>query len=236
MAEYLKRKMALSLKNKNILVTGSSRGIGKNIADTLVKEGARVIYHSSEKADVTDLSSLELMFKKIEKEYGHLDALINNAGWTSFIKHSELENLQQEVIDKIYQVNFRGSLNCIQLALPLLKKSSQASIINISSIAATTAMGSNIVYCAMKAALVNLTKSLARALAPQIRVNSISPGLTDTDLTKDWVEYRQQQIEKTPLQRLGTSEDIAQMCCFLLQKNNFITGQDLIVDGGRTLN
>jgi len=97
-------------------------------------------------------------------------------------------------------------------------------------------MGSNIAYCAMKSALVNMTQSLARALAPKIRVNAISPGLVDTELTKGWESYRSEQIHKTPLGRLGSDNDIANTALALVTSLSYITGQNLVVDGGRSLN
>ena len=135
----------------------------------------------------------------------------------------------------MYKVHFRGSFLCIKYAESLLRKSSQPSIVNIASIASITAIGSNIAYCAMKAAVVNMTKSLARVLAPNIRVNAISPGLVDTELTKEWKDYRKKQIDLTPLKILTTTTDVANEVLHLILSDN-ITGQNIVLDGGRTLN
>lgn len=248
----------MKLRDKVILVTGSSRGIGKAIAARLAEEGASIIINSSKSidearktlsvlpkrkgqqhcfipADVTASEQIKEMMKEIKSRYGRLDALVNNAGTTTFIKHSNIEELTTEIFDLMYKTHLRGPFLCVREALPLLKKSKDAQVINIASIAALTAVGSNIAYCAMKAAVVNMTMSLARALAPRIRVNAISPGLTETDLIKGWGSYKTEQIRKTPLRRLGKPEDIAETVFALLTSLNYVTGQNIIVDGGRTL-
>ena len=222
----------MKLRNKVVLITGSSRGIGKAIAMRLAKEGANVIVNASKsvedakatlsnlpkgkgqkhcfiQADITVPGQISEMMKKIKQRYTCLDILVNNAGSTHFIKHSDLDKLSTGIFDEIYKAHLRGSFLCVQKGLALLRKSKGALVINIASIAAITAVGSNIAYCAMKAAVVNMTKSLARALAPNIRVNAISPGLTETELIKGWKDYRSEQISKTPLGRIGTCEDIA---------------------------
>jgi 3-oxoacyl-[acyl-carrier protein] reductase len=175
------------------------------------------------------------MMKKVGERYKRLDLLVNNAGTTRFIEHKDLNKLTTEIFDTIYRVNLRGAFLCVKEALPLLKKSKDASVVNIASIAAQTAVGSNIAYCATKAGLVNMTKSLARALVPGIRVNAVSPSLTDTDLIKGWNRYRREQISKTPLGRLATCGDIADAVLALTASLTYVTGQEIVVDGGRTL-
>ncbi len=248
------------LKDQIVLVTGSSRGIGKAIAHRFANAGATIIVNSSKSvdealavlsdlprsnphqkdhsfiaADMGEPSQILKLVKSVEERYGHLDVLINNAATTTFIKHSDLDKLSIDLSDQMYKTNFRGPLVLIQQALPLLKKGKHPQIINIVSTAATTAMGSNVVYCAMKAALLNLTYSLARALAPDIRVNAVSPGLIKTELTKAWKEYHEGHLLKTPLQRLGLPEDIAEAAISVATSLPFVTGQNLIVDGGRGL-
>jgi 3-oxoacyl-[acyl-carrier protein] reductase len=117
----------------------------------------------------------------------------------------------------------------------LLRKNPPGLVVNVASIAAATAVGSSIAYCASKAGLVNMTRSLARALAPDIRVNSVSPGLTDTELTREWKEYRRRQIAQTPMGRLGTVHDVARCVLSLACDMKFVTGHDIVVDGGRIL-
>jgi len=245
-------------KIKYALVTGGSRGIGKAIALRLAKENVNVAFtynQSSEKAkkilsqlkDIsnkdhlcikTDISKPEEIIslsKTLANEFGKLNILVNNAGWTEFIDHKNLRDLNTEIFDKIYKIHLRGSFLCIKETEPLLKNVSDSLIINIASIASISAVGSNIAYCAIKAGMINMTKSLARSLAPTVRVNSISPGLTETDLTKDWESYRNEQIKKTPLGRLGTCNDIANTVWSLFSEMNYVTGQNIVVDGGRLL-
>ncbi len=243
------------LNDQIVLVTGSSRGIGKAIANRFANAGATIIVNSSKSVDealatLSDLSGKDHSFipadigepsqilkliKSIEERYGRLDILINNAATTTFIKHSDLDKLSIDLSDRIYKTNFRGPLLLIREALPLLKNGRHPQIINIVSTAGTTAMGSNVVYCAMKAALLNLTYSLARALAPDIRVNAISPGLIKTELTKAWKEHHEEHLLKTPLQRLGLPEDIAEAALSVATSLPFVTGHNLIVDGGKIL-
>lgn len=250
--------MTLTLLNEVALVTGSSRGIGKAIALRLASEGASVIINAAKsvkeaeaalselsttegqrhcfiQADIEDPKQISRMMLTIKKRYGYLNILVNNAGTTRLIKHGHINKLKPEIFDAIYRSHLRGSFICVQRALPMLKRARRANIINIASIAAITAVGSNIAYCAMKAGVVNMTKALARALAPDIRVNAISPALTDTQMIKGWDEYKAEQIMKTPLRRLATCEDIAETVLALASSLNYITGQNIVVDGGRTL-
>lgn len=254
----MERILILALFNEVVLVTGSSRGIGKAIAMRFAQEGASVIINASKsikeaentlselptadgqrhcfiRSDIGEPEQISQMIKRINKQYGYLSILVNNAGTTHFIKHSELKKLTTVLFDKIYKVHLRGSFVCIQQALPIMKKAGNANIINIASIAAITAIGSNIAYCAMKAGLINMTMSLARALAPNIRVNAVSPALTDTELIKDWIKYKEEQINKTPLRRLATCEDVANAVFALVSSLTYVTGQNIVVDGGRVL-
>ena len=250
-------RISMLLENKNILVTGGSRGIGRSISLRLAEEGANIIINYSKsnsdaknlldmlntecnqkheviQADVSKEEDIALLMQQIESHYGNLDVIVNNAGSTKFIEHSDLKRHDSSIFDEMYKVHFRGSFLCIKYAESLLRKSSQPSVVNIASIASITAIGSNIAYCAMKAAVVNMTKSLARVLAP-IRVNAISPGLVDTELTKEWKGYRKKQIDLTPLKILTTTADVANEVLHLILSDN-ITGQNIVLDGGRTLN
>ena len=249
----------MDVHDKVALITGSGRGIGKAIALRLAQEGAHVVLNASKSIDEAKMTLSELpkkvgqehsfiqadiktpeqifkMMDQINQRYGRLNILVNNAGTTRFIKHDQLGDLTTEIFDKIYQVHVRGTYVCVQHALPMLKKDKESLVVNIASIAAMTAVGSNIAYCAMKAALVNMTKSMARALAPGVRVNVISPGLTETELIKGWDEYKSEQISKTPLGRLATCEDIASAVYALVTSLEYMTGQNIVLDGGRILN
>ncbi len=244
--------------NKIVLITGGSRGIGSDIAKYFASHNYTVAFtyskeigpahsvlqmlktssslnHQMIKVDLTKEEEINSLFLSIRESYGALDLLINNAGTTEFIKHKNLELLETKIFDHLYALNLRAPFLTSRYAKDLMENREDSQIINISSIAATTANGSNIAYCALKAGLVNMTKSLGRALAPKIRVNSISPGLIDTELTRGWDEYRSDQISKTPLGRLGTGEDVAEVAYALATQMKFVTGQDLVVDGGRVL-
>jgi 3-oxoacyl-[acyl-carrier protein] reductase len=251
----------MSLAGRVALVTGSSRGIGRAIAERLADEGASVVLnaatsirqaqkiakglstsksqrHLAIRADIREPAAVRPMMRRIRDKYGRIDILVNNAGTTRFIEHERLDRLTLNIFDDIYAVHVRGAFLCTQHALPLLQNGTDPLVINIASIASVTAIGSNIAYCAMKAAMVNMTKSLARALAPTIRVNAISPGLTQTPLIagQAWKAYRKQQLRSTPLHRLGQGVDVANAVISLATSLSYTTGHNLVVDGGRLLN
>lgn len=251
------------LKNNIYLVTGSSRGIGKEIALTLARQGASIILNAATSveearavlvklprvacqqhlflpANVEQEEDIVSMMEKIQQRYGYLNGLINNAGSTQFVDHPHLNDLSTSLIDKMYRLHFRAPLLCAKYGTSLLKEgqvrcSVPSHIVHIASIAATTAIGSNIAYCAMKAAVLNLTQSLARSLAPAIHVNAVSPGLTETSLTAEWHDYKADQRNKTPLERLASPKDVADAVFALLTSLRYTVGQNIIVDGGRSL-
>jgi len=176
----------------------------------------------------------------IEERYRRCDVLVNCAGTTRFVAHADLDALDDALIDDILATNVRGSFAAVRAFLPLLRRSSRPGggvVINISSIAARTAMGSNIMYCASKAALDSMTQSLARALAPDVRVISVSPGLVDTEFVKSLdPAWRDQQAARTPLGRLVAPEEVAAAVIAAVRDLTFTTGCVLSVDGGRPLN
>jgi 3-oxoacyl-[acyl-carrier protein] reductase len=245
-----------ALHGRVALVTGAGGGIGSAIARRLAEAGAAVIvgYHSSEdaaasllsslpdgehiiaEASVTDSAGLADLAAHIKERYGRLDLLINCAGTTRFVPHADLDGLDDALIDRILAVNVRGVIATTRAMRALLDRSDAALIVNISSIAGVTAMGSNIAYCASKAAVDNLTKSLARALAPRIRVISVSPGLIDTDFVKGLDQaWRDAQASRTPLERLGSPDDVADAVIASATMLRFTTGAIISVDGGRPL-
>jgi 3-oxoacyl-[acyl-carrier protein] reductase len=245
-----------TLSNKIALVTGGGGGIGSAICRALADAGASVIinYNSNEaKANaalaslpgaghsllqfsVTDSQKMTEAASYIAQEYGALDLLVNNAGITRPVPHADLDSLDDALIDQIFQTNWRGAFATIRTFKNLLMAGNGGTVINISSVAAVTGVGSNVAYCASKAALDSLTRSLARALAPQIRVVSISPGWV-------WGEYAarmdpayiQQQIDKTPLGRIAQPEDVAAAVLAVATQLTFSTGCIIPVDGGRPL-
>ena len=241
---------------KTALVTGGSGGIGSEICRHLASAGYRVIVnfnsnetsatavldslandgHQTFQASVTDSKQLSAMAAFVEKEYGSLDVLVNNSGVTTPVPHNDLEGLGDEWIDKIMQVNFRGAFACIRAFTSLLKKGQNPVVINISSVAARTGVGSNVAYCASKAAMDSMTRSLGRALAPQIRVVSLSPGWVMGEYAKTLPpEFIEEQKSKTPLGRIAMAEDVARAVIGIAETFTFSTGCVFPVDGGRPL-
>ncbi len=242
------------------VVTGATGGIGAEICRTLAAAGFSVVVgyrnspqraqtlaaamplgpHLAVRAPVTDSAALLAMAAQVSQHYGRCDVLVNCAGTTRFVAHADLEDLSDALIDEILATNVRGAFAALRALAALLKVSTRPGggvVVNISSIAARTAMGSNIMYCASKAALDNMTQSLARALAPAVRVVSVSPGLVDTDFVKsldpDWCN---QQAQRTPLGRLAQPVEVAAAVLAAVRDLTFTTGCVLSVDGGRPLN
>jgi len=241
------------------VVTGGSGGIGSAICTKLAAAGLRVVVgynrsveaarqlvqslpgdgHSARPAPVTDSAALTALAASIAKEYGGCDALVNCAGVTRFVRHSDLDSLDDELINTILATNVRGAFAAVRAFRPLLENSTLAGggvVVNLSSAAGNIAMGSNVIYCASKAALDNMTKSLARALAPRIRVVSVSPALVDTEFVKSLDQaWRDEQAARTPLGRLATPAEVGTAVTAVITTLTFTTGTILAVDGGRTL-
>lgn len=244
------------MNGKIVVVTGAAGGIGSAICRRLAEAGATIVIlyrnnaegaqtllrslagegHLLLQADVVDSASLQQAAQEITTKLGKVDLLVNNAGVTRQVAHADLDGLDDELIDTIFRTNWRGAFACVRAFKPLLDQSNDALIVNISSVAGQIGMGSNVAYCASKAALDSMTRSLARALAPQIRVVSVSPG---------WVlgEYAQRmdptmidaQRQKTPLAKLATNEDVAEAVYSVAVHLKHSTGCIIPVDGGRPL-
>jgi 3-oxoacyl-[acyl-carrier protein] reductase len=241
------------------VVTGGAGSMGTTICGALAREGMRVVvgYNSSREkakalaaslpgeghaalhAPVTDSATLTKLAVEIASRYGVCDVLVNCAGVTRFVPHNDLLALDDQLIESILATNVRGPFACVRALRALLEKSKQpggAVVVNISSIAGVTAMGSNVIYCASKAAVDNMTKSLARALAPKIRVVSVSPGLVANDfvrsMDKTWLD---EQVSRTPLKRLAAPEEAASAVIAAIKHLTFTTGSIIPVDGGRPL-
>jgi 3-oxoacyl-[acyl-carrier protein] reductase len=241
------------------LVTGGTGGIGSAICSTLAAAGFRVavgyresaaqaqtlvesllgVGHIALHVPVTDTLALGEAARRLSEQYGRCDVLINCAGTTRFVPHEALDALDDELIDEILAVNVRGAFAAVRSLAPLLRRSTQsggAVVVNISSIAARTGMGSNVMYCASKAALDNMTLSLARALAPAVRVVSVSPGLVDTEFVRSLDRtWRDEQAARTPLGRLAAPAEVAAAVLAVVRDLKFTTGCVLGVDGGRPL-
>jgi len=246
----------MRFKDKAVVVTGGASGIGRTMCLRFAREGAAVVINYSQsktkaeevvaeiegaggrawavQADVSiDRQARQLIANSVER-MGRLDLLINNAGWTRFIPHHELESLSDEVLDKTWGVTVKGSIYCIRAAVPHLKAAGGASIINTTSIAAFTARGSSLAYVAAKSALAGITKALARALAPEIRVNAIAPGFIDTGFV-NWAPEVLAELQKPT--RLGSTispEDVADAAVYLAADAKSTTGQTILVDAGNT--
>jgi 3-oxoacyl-[acyl-carrier protein] reductase len=213
---------------------GKSARAANALADELSGEG-----HVALLAPVTDSEGLKALAAAVRERYDRCDVLVNCAGTTRFVPHADLDGLDDALIDQILATNVRGSFASLRALRPLLRESPRfggAVVVNISSIAARTAMGSNVMYCASKAALDNMTQSLARALAPSIRVLSVSPGLVDTEFVKSLdPQWRDEQAARTPLGRLAAPEEVAAAVLVAVRDLTFTTGCILAVDGGRPL-
>lgn len=238
------------------LVTGGGGGIGSAICRRLSAAGAKVIItyrgnyekatatlatltgegHVAVQASVTDSTQMSQLANQVEHDFGRLDLLVNNAGITTPVPHDDLEGLSDEWIDRIFQTNWRGAFASVRAFKSLLMAGDGGVVINLSSVSAITGIGSNVAYCASKAAMDSMTRSLARALAPQVRVVSVSPGWVLGEYAKRMAPaYIQQQTDLTPLGRLASPEDVAETIWAVTTKLTFMTGSIVPVDGGRPL-
>jgi len=241
------------------VITGGAGGIGVAICEALAEAGFSVVVgfhrsgdaasalaarlpgtgHAALPAPVTDSAGLASLAEQLRARYGRADVLINCAGTTRFVAHADLDALDDALADQILATNVRGPFAAVRALLPLLKHSDLrggAVVVNISSIAAVTAMGSNVMYCASKAALDNMSRSLARALAPAVRVLSVSPGLVDTEFVKSMdARWRDEQAARTPLGRLAAPAEVGRAVLAAVRDMTFSTGGVIAVDGGRPL-
>jgi 3-oxoacyl-[acyl-carrier protein] reductase len=190
------------------------------------------------RCDVSDEAGVRAMLKKIEAEFGRLDVLVNNAGTTAPWKMRDLESLSLEDWDRVFAVNVRGLFQVTRAAVPLLK-ASKGCIVNTASIVGLRPGPQPLPYAASKAAVVNLTKTLAWNLGPEIRVNAVAPGWMEGDwmqrMLKDkYEDLMGKRARSTPLKRVVTAEDVAETMMSLVQSNRFVTGEVIVIDGGFT--
>ena len=205
--------------------------------------------HSVFHAPTTDPQKVAELKQFVQEKYGKLDVLVNNAGITTPVKHEDLDALSDEWIDKIMRTNFRGGFAMVRAFKDLLSpptpnggENAELSyreagvVVNISSIAGIYGIGSNVAYCASKAAVDSMTRSLARALAPKIRVVSVSPGFVEGEYTKNFdPAFLQNQMDNTPLERFANGIDVANAVFAVATQLTFSTGNIITVDGGRLL-
>ncbi len=245
-----------ALRDRVVVVTGGSGGIGSEICRCFADAGATVVFtyrnghdaaatlqktlpghgHWAKQLSVDDSAGLRILAAEVESRNGRCDVLVNCAGITRFVPHADLDALDDAIIDDIFRVNWRGAFAAVRAFRPLLKESGNGLVVNISSIAGVTGMGSNVAYCASKAALDSMTKSLARALAPEIRVVSVSPGLVDTEFVKGLDQkWRDEQAARTPLRRLATPGEVGDAVLAVATVLQYSNGCIIPVDGGRPL-
>jgi 3-oxoacyl-[acyl-carrier protein] reductase len=241
------------------LVTGAATGIGRSAAVALARKGYDVVvnYSRSEEAaritaqqsqaaggrtllyrcDVSDDTCVRAMLAATEKEFGRLDVLVNNAGTTVDVEPKNLEGMKVEDWNRVFNVNVLGLFLVTRAAVPLLRNSPNGCIVNTCSIAGLRPSAQPLPYAASKAAVANLTKTLANALGPEIRVNAVAPGWIEGDwmkrtLAKNYEGLMVRRAKYTPLQRCCTEDDVAESMLSLITSNRFVTGEIIIIDGG----
>ncbi len=252
----------MKLSGKTAIVTGSAVGVGRAAALELAKRGANVVvnYSRSEReagetlagverlgakallvrADVSQDQEVRAMVERACDSFGSVDVLVNNAATTAFVSFADLEGMTEEHWDRILAVNLKGPFFCARAVAGPMKDAGEGAIVNVSSIAGIKATGSSIAYAASKAGLINLTIALARVLAPEVRVNCVAPGFIDSRWLRQGLggafePAKQRTSERTPLGRVSTPEDIAQVVLSLIEGADFVTGQTIIVDGGNSI-
>ncbi len=245
------------LENKIALVTGASRGIGKEIACSLAREGAMVIVNyngSKERAeavveeikaaggdavsyqcDVADSAACEAMVKELIEKYKRVDILVNNAGIT---RDNLVMKMSEEEFDAVINTNLKGTFNTIRHLSRYFLKQRAGKIVNISSVSGIMGNAGQANYSASKAGVIGLTKSVARELASRgINVNAVAPGMIDTEMTEVLSDnVKEEMMNNIPLKKIGSTKNIADAVVFLSSdKSDYITGQLLVVDGGMTM-
>jgi 3-oxoacyl-[acyl-carrier protein] reductase len=252
----MKGKDVVDLTGRVALVAGGSGGIGAATCRRLADAGAVVCVGYNRGADraeallgelagkghravhlpMEDSAAIGRCVAAIEQAYGRLDILVNSAGFTKAIPHANLDALDDATFDAVLTANVRGPFATIRACAPLMRKTGDAVIVNLSSVSAFTGSGSSIVYCASKAALDTMSKSLARALGPEIRVLTVSPAAVDTDFvpgrTREAIE---KQAANTPLKKVQGPDDVAIAIMACITHLRFATGAIVVSDGGNHL-
>lgn len=238
------------------LVTGSTSGIGAAIARRLSAEGYAVALHSRRsveagqalaaelgnaiyiQADLTDDADRVRLIKEAVSHWGRLDVLVNNAGMSRVIPHTDLLSASPDLWHQLYDLNVVAPFRLVAEAEAALRSSARlghaACVVNVSSHAGVRPKGASLPYASSKAALNHVTRLLALALAPEIRVNGIAPGLVDTPMTSDWTAAQQLWRERSPMRRPATPGDIAQLVLMLIA-SDYLTGEIVVADGGLNL-
>jgi NAD(P)-dependent dehydrogenase (short-subunit alcohol dehydrogenase family) len=236
--------------SKIALVTGSSSGIGAAVARRLAGDGFTVVVNSRSsveagqavatevggtylQADVGDETAARGLIASVLEVHGRLDCLVNNAGTTQVIPHTDLAAATPEIWRHLYDVNVIAPFVLVTAAEQALR-AAQGCVVNISSLAGVKPTGSSIPYAASKAAFNHQTRLLAKALGPDVRVNAVAPGLVDTPWTADWHEIRALISAMAPMRRPATPEDVAEVVMGLV-RSAYLTGEVVLLDGGTSL-
>lgn len=252
------------LSNRVAIVTGSSSGVGAATAKLLAQQGCHVVinYNSNQagaeevaraceaegvetltvRADVANDGDCQAMVAAAMDQWGKVDVLVNNAGTTKFVDHQDLHGLDKDDFQRIYGVNVIGAYQMIRaVAVPMQQQEEGGVVVNVASTAGITGIGSCVAYAASKGAMVTMTLSLARALGPALRINAVCPGFIEGDWLKDG--YGEERYEKlmaanrdnAPLRKTATADTVADAILHFISGPQVVTGETLIVDGGRHL-
>ncbi len=251
----------MAVSKKAALITGGATGIGRSAVLALAKAGYDVAinYGSSEaaaretaaeaeklgvraltlKCDVSDEKAVLAMLAEVDSAFGKLDVLVNNAGTTASMKLKDLDSISIDEWDRVFNVNVRGLFLTTRASVPLLRKGMNPCIVNTASIVGLRPGPQPLPYAASKAAVVNLTKTLAYNLGPDIRVNAVAPGWMEGDWMKRMLKDKYEDLmgkraRATPLKRCVTADDVAETMMSLVQGNRFVTGEIIVIDGGFT--
>jgi 3-oxoacyl-[acyl-carrier protein] reductase len=250
----------MNVKDWVVIITGSSSGIGAASARLLAKHGARVVINYSRsvdaakqvqaeceadggetllvKADIASDADCRAMAKAAVDKWGRIDGLVNNAGTTKFAAHTDLEALSGDDFAKIMAVNVTGTYQMTRAVVPAMRANGFGAVVNVSSIAGIMGVGSSIAYAASKGAINTMTLALAKALGPEIRVNTLCPGFVQGRWLREGMGEELYDAVKrgletnAPLRRAGTAEDMAQAIHFLLAGNRNMTGEIMVCDAG----
>ncbi len=244
------------LDGRVALVTGGSKGLGAATAHAFAKAGARVVVtfandaeaarllvaslpgagHRASRTPAQDTAAVERLAASLAASEGRLDILVNNAGSTRVIPHGDLAALDDEFFDFVLRVNLRGPFATVRACRPLLEASGHGLVVNVGSVSGVRGGGSNIAYAAAKSGLHTMTLSLARALAPAIRVVAVAPSLMETPMTEMWTpQQRAQRIANNPMKRIAAPEEVAAVILGLATTMTFVNGTVIPVDGGSLL-
>ncbi|GGY33185.1 SDR family NAD(P)-dependent oxidoreductase [Streptomyces djakartensis] len=246
---------------RTVLVTGGGRGIGRSSVLAFARAGfdvavnysrsqdaARAVADEAEqagaktllvKADVADETAVRDMADAVEVHFGRLDVLVNNAGTTTDTPPSDLDGLSMEDWDRIFAVNVRGTFQVTRACVPLLRRSAPAAVVNLASVVGVRPGPQPFPYAASKAAIVNLTRTLAGALGPDIRVNAVAPGWMEGEwmeqaLGDNYEGLMARRAKRTPLRKCVTADDVATTILNLATSNPFVNGETVVIDGGYT--